>query len=62
MSKLPEDCPICGEKMDKGYVYHGGGIYWTEKKQRWFPEVERIAGELKEQFIEEIRERERLLK
>lgn len=30
--------------MDKGYVYHGGGIYWAKKKQRWLPEVERVAG------------------
>ncbi len=44
MSKLPENCPICGKRMEKGYIYHGAGIYWTDKKQRWLPQVERIQG------------------
>jgi len=42
--KLPENCPVCEEKMEKGYVSASPGIYWSKRKtafkrifkgQRW---------------------------
>ncbi len=39
MSKLPEICPICGEKMEKGYVFLTGlsvrqknSLNWSKEK------------------------------
>jgi len=32
---LPENCPICDQKMEKGYVNSGSaGIFWTKKKHK----------------------------
>lgn len=42
--QLPENCPLCANKMEKGYLYVlGPGVYWARKKQ-WFPKTEHIAG------------------
>jgi hypothetical protein len=30
--KLPEDCPFCGEKTEKGYVRAVTAIGWSEYK------------------------------
>jgi len=44
LSKLPENCPVCGNRMEKGYLYLSGpGIYWGRKK-RVFPKLGLIAG------------------
>jgi predicted RNA-binding Zn-ribbon protein involved in translation (DUF1610 family) len=32
LSKLPENCPACGEKMVKGYISTGQQIGWSNKK------------------------------
>jgi len=29
--------------MEKGYVYHGAGIYWSKEKQKWLPKLDQIA-------------------
>jgi len=42
IENISETCPICGEKMERGYVYHGGGIFWSKEKQKWFPRLEPI--------------------
>ena len=30
--KLPDNCPVCEEKMEKGYVSASPGIYWSKRK------------------------------
>ena len=33
---LPENCPICRKKMEKGYVTAAGPtIFWNEKPKEW---------------------------
>jgi len=32
LSKLPENCPICGMKMERGYVTTGMQIWWSKEK------------------------------
>ena len=47
MPKLPENCPIRGNKMEKGYVNSGSeGIFWTKEKhtQRVPLDVETLIG------------------
>jgi len=35
LSKVPENCPVCGEKMEKGYIVWGSNsIRWSKKKRR----------------------------
>ena len=35
LSKLPKDCPVCGAKMEKGYVSASPDVYWSEKRVTW---------------------------
>jgi len=36
LSKLPENCPVCGEKMKKGYIaWLDGNIRWSEERAKW---------------------------
>ena len=30
--KIPENCPVCGDKMEKGYVSATPDVYWSKKK------------------------------
>ena len=34
LSKLPENCPVCGAEMEKGYLVAGGGasVFWRKDK------------------------------
>jgi len=35
LSKLPENCPVCGEKMEKGYVVSpASAIHWSNE-EKW---------------------------
>ncbi|MCP8317640.1 MAG: hypothetical protein H3Z51_12400 [archaeon] len=37
MSKIPENCPICGEKTEKGYmICSAAHIGWNKKKKKWY--------------------------
>ncbi len=36
MSKLPENCPICGKEMKKGYIIAAPAIHWSDKKFKWY--------------------------
>ncbi|MEM3040915.1 MAG: PF20097 family protein, partial [Nitrososphaerota archaeon] len=42
MPNLPENCPICGEKMEEGYMLSSGNIFWSKEKKtritRWSEE------------------------
>ena len=29
---LSEDCPACGRKMEKGYIFTGMRIWWNKEK------------------------------
>ena len=33
--KLPENCPVCGEKIEKGYVSATPDVHWSEKRVTW---------------------------
>ena len=36
MVELLEKCPVCGNRMEKGYVNSGSaGIFWTKEKHKW---------------------------
>ena len=36
MSEISENCPICGKKMEKGYVTGGGpAIFWSEEEKKY---------------------------
>ena len=36
LSKVPEKCPVCGEKMEKGYVASPiPAINWSKEKKDW---------------------------
>jgi hypothetical protein len=45
LSKLPENCPICGSKLEKGYVFnpYASSLAWSKEKKR--TAAERIVGE-----------------
>jgi len=34
LSELPEICPFCGSKLEKGYVFNpwAAGLFWSRKK------------------------------
>ena len=34
MSILPEKCPFCGEKMEKGYLYTSHAFWWSKEKTK----------------------------
>jgi hypothetical protein len=36
LSKLPENCPICGEKNDEGYIATRHGIWWIKDEPKIF--------------------------
>jgi len=46
LANLPENCPICGRKMEKGYVTaFSSPIFWGKEKTRWSTwSAEVIAG------------------
>ena len=47
MTKLPENCPICGKKMEKGYLRTGGAIYGGQIVKWRTPEMSRYRGVVK---------------
>jgi len=51
MPKLPENCPICGEKMEKGYVVcPESGVLWSKEKE-WLALKSRKAMRIKDAEI-----------
>ena len=52
MPSLPENCSICGKKMEKGYVTGDTGIFWSKEKKKislWGAEV-LVGGRVKMTF------------
>ena len=46
MSELPENCPICGEQMESGYIL---GVTYRDMKDIWIDKLtiwEKISKEL----------------
>lgn len=38
MSKLPENCPFCGSKLERGYVFNpwAAGLFWSREKRTFW--------------------------
>jgi len=44
LAKLPDNCPVCGNKLERGYVSASPDIYWSEEKIKFLGHWEALLG------------------